>query len=1001
MQHKYLISLLLSVLFCRSYGQNVTPPEISRIRSGFLTPPSSARPGVYWYFMDGNRTKEAMKEDLESMKKAGIGCLIFLEVNVGIPRGPVDLLSAQWLDMFAYGVKEAQRLGIDIIMGIGPGWTGSGGPWVEPAQSMQHLVYSTVEVSGGNKKKIVLPVPYPRTPYFGIDGFTPGLKKQWNDFYKDVAVLAFPTPAVPGKIADIDEKALYYRAPYSSAEGVKSYLPSRAVYPALPEQAVIEKANVIDLTDKLQPDGTLNWEPPAGNFTIMRFVSRNNGALTRPAPVPGLGFESDKFDTAAINAHLDAYIGRLLKAIGKAGGLKRLHMDSWEMGAQNWTARFRSEFIKRRGYDPLPFYPVYGGHIVQSLEISERFLWDLRLTAQELVLEDHAGQVKRYSHRHGLRLSIEPYDMNPAADLELGAVADVPMGEFWSKGYGFNTSFSIIEATSVAHVNGKSLVPAESFTAAGDAWKQYPGSMKDQGDWAFAAGINQFIFHTFQHQSLPDSLRPGMTMGPYGVHWDRGETWWPMAGDYHRYISRCSFVLQQGRTVADILYLTPEGAPMVFRPPLSALTGDPVLPDRKGYNFDGCSPGELYSAHVKDHRIVFPSGAAYRVLVLPNSTTMTPALLAKILSLVRDGAIVVGNPPAKSPGLSGYPSCDREVQSMAAELWGGHAYGKGRIMREEDTTLYPDYDETAELLKKMDVPEDFTSAAPIRYTHRTGGDWDIYFVSNRTDTLVEGDAVFRSSKGTPELWDPITGTTRKLPVFSRSNGCAIVPLTFEANQSFFVVFRGAAPATSASAVGAPAVAPAPAGAENFPAAKLLSTLDSQWTVTFDPHWGGSGTVQFSQLEDWTASPVDGIKYFSGIARYQRSFDLPVLSATDRHKRILLDLGIVKDMARVLLNGKDLGVVWTAPREVDITDAIKQKDNRLVIEVANRWPNRLIGDARFPDDGIRDGQWPQWLLTGQPRTGRRYTFTTYDPYTKDSPLLPSGLLGPVRVLMTGY
>ena len=253
-------------------------------------------------------------------------------------------------------------------------------------------------------------------------------------------------------------------------------------------------------------EGMLGNEVPAGNWTIMRLGRRNNGAVTRPAPLPGVGFESDKFDTVALNTHLDEYIGKLLRKIGESdtttpGGLKMLHMDSWEMGSQNWTPRLRQEFIKRRGYDPFPFYPVYAGNIVESRELSERFLWDLRLTSQELVLDYHAGHVKKYSHRHGLGLSIEPYDMNPTADLELGSVADIPMCEFWSKDYGFNTSFSCIEAASIAHVNGISLVPAEAFTAEkNEGWKQYPGSMKAQGDWAFATGINRFVFHTFQHQ---------------------------------------------------------------------------------------------------------------------------------------------------------------------------------------------------------------------------------------------------------------------------------------------------------------------------------------------------------------------------------------------------------------------------------------------------------------------------------------------------------------------
>ena len=455
---KYLIlNALFSIATVIAFGQNTTNPTTTELKAGFINPPASAKPGVYWYFMDGNMNKESITKDLESMKKAGIGNLIFLEVNVGIQRGKVDFLSDEWQELFKYAIKEAERLGIEITLGIGPGWTGSGGPWVKPEQSMQHLVSSSITVKGGQSEKIVLPVPPPKKPYFGEGALSPQLKTEWNAFYEDVAVLAYPTPAESKKIADIDEKALYYRAPYSSAPHVKQYLPSLAEYPATDKQTAVSKSQIIDLTKYLKPDGTLNWTPPAGNWTIMRFGRRNNGAITRPAPVPGLGFEADKFDTVALNAHLDDYVGKLLRKTGGAnakslGGLKRLHMDSWEMGSQNWTPHFRAEFMKRRGYDPLPFYPVYAGQIVGNEETSERFLWDLRQTSQELILEYHAQAVKKYAHKNGLTLSIEPYDMNPTADLELGAVADVPMSEFWSKGFGFNSSFSTVEATSIAHV---------------------------------------------------------------------------------------------------------------------------------------------------------------------------------------------------------------------------------------------------------------------------------------------------------------------------------------------------------------------------------------------------------------------------------------------------------------------------------------------------------------------------------------------------------------------
>ncbi len=982
-------------------------PDINTLRLTFLNPPDSVRPGVYWYFMDGNISKEGMTEDLEAMKKSGIGKVIFLVVNLesfGVPRGPVGLLSDKWLLLFEHAVREAKRLGIEITLGIGPGWTGSGGPWVPVNESMQDLVASTLQVAGPANKPIVLSLPKPVEPYFGEEPFTPELKKQWENYYEDVAVLAFPTAKMDNKIKNIDEKALYFRAPYSSVPAVKPFLPFTYNDSSYLSDTFISKANIIDLTGKFHPDGTLNWEVPPGNWTIMRFVARSNGSITRPAPKQGLGFECNKFDTTALDHHLNAYIGKILQVIGavgakSSGGLKKLHMDSWEMSSQNWTANFREEFIKRRGYDPLPFYPVYAGDIVESPEISERFLWDLRQTSQELVLDYHADQVKKYAHRLGLGLSIEPYDMNPTADLQLGASADFPMGEFWSKGFGFPTSFSIIEAASLAHIGGKSVVQAEAFTSCfSEDWKQYPGSMKNQGDWAFSAGINQFFFHTFVHQPWSNNVRPGMTLGPCGVHWDRRQTWWSMVGPYHKYISRCQFILQQGKPVADILYLTPEGAPLNFMPPPSSMVGDSDITDRRGYNFDGCSPEELFHAYVKDHQIIFPGGASYRLLILPAEQTMTPALLDKIRSLVYDGAIMVGLPPLKSPGLSGFPGCDQKIQSIAAELWGGlespkvqteHFYGKGKVIWggniniKDGTSLYPVYDVAAKLLSEMGILKDFESSGAIRYTHRTAKDWDFYFVSNRSDQPVNADCIFKTTKGTPQLWDPVTGKLRMLSEFYTDNDRTTIPLRFEPFQSFFIAF-----AQESSGI--------PSHEKNFPENIVVSAINGPWAVSFDPGWGGPQKIIFDHLLDWSLSPESGIKYYSGIAEYRKNFDLPLNIVKTDNKRLFLDLGEVKNIAGVKLNGHDLGVVWTAPWHVDITGVVKQKNNKLEISVANLWPNRMIGDTQYPDDGIKDGQFPEWLIKGQKHPGKRYTFSTFSPYKKDSPLLESGLLGPVTI-----
>jgi len=969
--------------------------QLAAIRAQFPHPPDQYRPGVYWYFMDGNMSAETITKDLESMKEAGIGHVVFLEVNVGVPRGKVEFLSEQWKELFKHAEQEARRLGIEMTLGIGPGWTGSGGPWVRANESMQHLVASRVTVKAGDAP-IVLPVPPPKKPFFGEGGLSPEVKKEWASYYQDVAVLAFPTNHAD-TLSNTDEKALYYRAPYSSGT-VRPELPSPSSDTS--EKRAIKKAKIIDLTDKMRPDGSLNWSPPSGEWTVMRFVSRNNGAITRPAPVPGLGLEADKFDTLAIRHHLDNYIGALLTKIKMnksnehtQGGLTRLHIDSWEMGAQNWTARFREAFIKRRGYDPQPYYPVYAGRIVGSAAESERFLWDLRQTSAELILANHAEYVKAYAKKHGLSLSIEPYDMTPLADLDLGSVADVPMGEFWSKGFGFNSTYSVIEATSIGHIEGKSLIPAEAFTAQNnEGWKQHPASMKNQGDWAFAAGINRFVYHTFQNQFLPDSLKPGATMGPYGVHWDRGQTWWPMVRTYHDYVTRSQFLLQQGRTVADVLYLTPEGSPQVFVPPASAILGD-TIGDRRGYNFDGCSPNQLMAATVENHMLAFPSGARYRLLVLPICEVMTPELLAKIGTLLKQGATIIGNPPLRSPSLSNYPDCDHEVTALSQTIWGTNTipkqlvlrkYGQGKLFWGEEIInrrdkLYPHYELTSRILQQQGVQEDFSANEDLRYTHRTGNNWDIYFVSNKTDKLVETVAQFRAVQGSPEFWNAATGEIKKVTSFKIDGSSTSVPIRLAAYESVFVVFSKANNWKST-------------GLKTPTKFSALKTLDGPWHVSFDPKWGGPVSTTFDRLTDWSKNQNPGIKYYSGKALYQQRFTLN----KKPEGKIYLDLGEVNNMARITLNGKDLGVVWTAPWQVDISEVVKTGDNDLKIEVINLWVNRLIGDEQKPDDGIKDGQWPEWLLKGQPRTSGRYTFTSTDQYDADSPLLPSGLLGPVTL-----
>jgi len=1117
-----------------------------RLEADFASPPPSARPWVYYFIMDGNLTREGITADFEALGRAGIGGLLVMEVNVGIPQGPVKFMSAEWRRLFKHAVAEAERLGLEITLNAGPGWTGSGGPWVKPEQSMQHLVASATDIRGPAKFSAALPRPKPRPAYFGNQGLPEEILKAMAEFYVDVAVLAVPKTDDAQRIADVDEKSLYLRHPYTSRPGTKPFLPAPAEFPALPAGAVIPADRVVDLTARLDAAGRLSWDVPEGHWTILRFGRTSTGANTRPAPVPGLGLECDKFDKAALEAHFDAFVGALLREIGPRrrsaeAGWTMLHIDSWEMGAQNYSAALREEFQKRRGYDPLRYLPAVTGRVVGSLEVSERFLWDLRQTAQELVIENHASHLKELGRREGFGLSIEPYDMNPCADMSLGAVADVPMCEFWL--YGFNSFFSVIEAASVAHTCGRPIVAAEAFTSTdAERWQAHPASMKALGDWAFCAGVNRIVFHRCQHQPWLDR-RPGMTMGPYGVHWERTQTWWDMAAAYHRYLSRCQYLLRQGLPVADICYLAAEGAPHVFRPPSSATRGTP--PDRLGYAFDGCAPETfLARASAKDGRLAFPDGVSYRVLVLPERQTMTPALVAKVKDLVAAGVTAIGPRPVKSPSLSDYPQCDREVARLAAELWGDcdgtavreHALGKGRVLwhrrpapesageskspladakwiwRAEDgpamrapvgkrffrrvVTLeasarvasarafmtadnaftltvngreagsgdnfhqivdldlgaliqpganelavtvdnggdapnpagligaivvklaggrvlevhtdrqwqsaaaaqgtvwspavelgpmgmapwnlsgllpepepeqYADFAIVADVLRGMGVPPDFESPLPLRSIHRRDGDADIYFVANAQPVAVSANCIFRVSGKTPELWDPITGQRRAALAFQQENGRTTVPLELEPTGSLFVVFR-----KPTEVVKSPG--------ENVARFRTLQTVRGPWVVKFDPKWGGPESVVFESLVDWTTRPEEGVKYYSGTAVYTARLSMPDVGPA-AGRRLYLDLGDVRVMARVKLNGRDLGVVWKAPFRVDVTEAARPGENTLEVQVANLWPNRMIGDQRLPPD-------------------KRYAWSTWNPFTKDSPLVSSGLLGPVTLQTVG-
>ena len=730
-------SLLACAVIAISLAATDAFARADSLEAGFQHPPDSARPHTWWHWMNGNVTREGITADLEAMKRVGIGGAQLFNVDCGIPAGPVKFMSPDWRALVKYAAQEAQRLGLELCLHNCAGWSSSGGPWNTPEHGMLNVTTSEQRVTGPKHFSGALPAPPAKL-----------------DFYRDIAVLAFPVPSG-----------------MNAASG-----------------RVVPRAAIVDLSSRLQPDGQIEWDVPSGEWIILRVGYTPNGQQNHPAPAEGTGLECDKFSQEALDAHWAGFVQKVLDDLGPLAGqgkaLNNVLIDSYEVGEQNWTPRARAEFQKRRGYDPLLYLPTIAGWVVENPAVARRFEWDTRRTGADLFAENYFGHFQELCHQHGLLASIEPYT-GPFESLQCGQAADIPMGEFWM-GSAVNSSVKL--ATSVGHIYGRQVIGAESFTAAPGAkhgrWLDDAYSMKALGDAVFCQGVNRFIFHRYAMQPWTNRW-PGMTMGQWGTHFDRTSTWWEPGRAWLEYVARCQYLLQQGRFVADAAYFDGESAPAELR------AGNPPLP--AGYDFDGVNAGLLLLATVQDGRLVLPSGMSYRLLILPPSErTMTPALLRKLAQLVDAGLTLIGPPPQASPSLEGYPQCDDKVKQLAARVWGGcdgrsvteYKYGTGKVVWGRPL---------AQVLAELDLPPDFESPAKtgarLEFIHRRDGQADIYFVSNQRSRFDTADCTFRVSGKLPELWQPETGRLELAPVWREEKGRTLVSLTFEPAGSVFVVFR--------------------------------------------------------------------------------------------------------------------------------------------------------------------------------------------------------------------
>ena len=997
---KHLLSFVILLIF-----PTFTEGAGTSLDSGFSNPPAEARPYVWWHWMNGNVTREGITADLEALADAGIGgAWIF---NMGsshgcnMPAGPLDFMSDPWLEMMKFAVSEAQHLGLQLGVENCAGWSTMGGPWIKPEYGSQRMVHTVVKVDGG--KRIAIKLPQAETKL---------------DYYRDIAVVAYPT------IKDEKFRVHQWKPKSAQSGGRSGRKPDLKPCPA---DAAITLKGVVDISKHLGKDDTLTWDAPKGNWTILRLGHTAMGQQNFPAAKSGQGLEVDKLRSESVDIHWQHGIKPIIDRVGPMAGktFNNILIDSYEGGMNHWTPGMRQQFKNRRGYDATPYLPALTGRLVEDGPTTDRFLWDFRRTVSEMMTENFYGHVADLCHKNGMKFSAEPYH-GAYESLAVAAKADLPMGEFWVGG---DHTAGLKLASSVAHTNGGNLAGAEAFTAKAYAgkWQNHPAKHKALGDLAFSEGINRLVLHAFVHQPFGKETLPGMTFGQWGSHFDRNVTWWKQGKAWVKYISRSQFLLQHGEFAADVLCFGGEASP----------NGGVEAKDIKtaGYDYDACGTDIFAKLKVDNGDIVLPTGKRYRILVMPNTPFQALHITSKVRDLVAAGAAVLSGKPKHSPTLTGYPASEKEMLSMADQVWGkcdgktvtSNRYGKGTIF----SGISP-----AQALAQLKVSPAVKLPEGLLWLHRhteEPNDTDIFFISNPSDKPVDTMAGFRTAGKKPEFFDAEKGTIRAVDGWTVDGAHVQLPLHLAAEKSIFVVFRH--PGKAASDPYVRAEAPSQ-NTPNFVSSngthlrawdngnhtlhrasgKISKVkvaglpeplkLTGPWEVRFPPKRGAPEKARFDQLLPWNKHSNPGIRYFSGTATHTIDFNLPD-GFLKKNQQVWLDLGDVAVIADVRLNKKPLGTLWHKPFRLDISKALRSGANTLEVDVTNLWGNRLIGDEQHPEDCEYHNidmkwftnrslvKWPDWLTNAKPRPVKeRVTFSTWKHYKADDPLQPSGLIGPV-------
>ena len=1113
---------LSAILYCTALAIQIAPcqahPPADALKENFQNPPKESAPRVWWHWMNGNISQEGIKLDLDWMSRVGIGGFTVFEGSLDTPQvvpHRLIYMTPEWKAAFQAAITHAHQLGFEVSIAGSPGWSETGGPWVQPSEAMKKMVWSSTRVRGGQPIDLRLPAPPDVAGTFQDYAATGRRVKQADGsetsqplphFYRDSAVVAYrlpeddlpqaelaphitvssgtvdaaalsdgsvatlasevsgaipdqeawiqfdygksvtiravtlaatddiasifadnpdnprphldasedginfrrladiPTISIPEQTVAIDAaSARYFRLTFparqENSQPVKHHItelvlsPSARVNqfearsgfatvknydsihdPSIPQAEVTPVSSVVDLTSSMSPDGNLHWTPPSiGSWMILRIGYSLTGHENGPAPAEGTGLEVDKFNSKFVQHYVSSYLDTYSQTIGadRMGkpGIGYMLTDSIEVGSQNWTDSILDEFHTRRGYDAHPWLPVLTGAVIGSSEESNRFLWDFRNTIAELIAQNHYGTIASEVHRRGLGIYGEALEFRRPTlgdDLAMRSRTDIPMGAMWTFPEDGNPNPSyvadLLGAASIAHIYGQNLVAAESLTSAGPAWGFSPRTLKRTADLELALGVNRFMIHESTHQPLIGKA-PGLTLGPFGQWFNRNDTWAEMAKPWVDYLSRASYLLQQGHFSGDVAYFYGQEGPLTAAAGWNKLDN---LPQAYGYDFVNADI-LLHELSVKDGRITTRTGMSYRVLVLGGtSRRMTLPVLLRLREMATQGATILGPRPSDSPSLS---DDQNKFQQVADQLWGTdsqsvspHPVGKGVVYSGLNVN---------EVLAHLNVKPDFEYDHPeadtsLVFLHRQLPNADLYFISNRKNRAEEIKTQFRVAGKVPELWDAATGAVHPVSYTTQQDRTTI-QLHLDPDGSIFVVFRNKATSTSKQ------LAPT----HETVLAEANPALNSDWKISFAPDRGAPATAEFKTLTSWSENSDAGIRYYSGTSTYTKTVSASA-SWFKPHQQLFLDLGSVREIAEVSVNGKSIGTLWKTPFRLDVTAALKPGENTIEIKVANLWVNRLIGDQ-------------------QPGTTIKYTYADITPYSATSPLVSSGLLGPIHLV----